>query len=89
MEAKIDNGIKPEEHLGLVGKVVGRYIKDRSPLEDSEEWSDGICGLLKAADKFKPELGFKFSTYAMKCIETEIKSGYLLTGSLGTMSIFG
>ena len=74
METKINN-IKPEEHLGLVGKVVARYIKDRIPLEDSEEWSDGVVGLLRAAERFKPELGFKFSTYAVKLITNEVKSG--------------
>jgi RNA polymerase sigma factor (sigma-70 family) len=44
-------------------------------LEDSEQWGDGLVGLLEAAVSFLPGRGFKFSTFATRCISNEINSG--------------
>lgn len=69
--------IKAEEHLGLVAKLALRYarLKKNERIEDTEEFSDGMVGLAQAIKKFKPELGFQFSTYAFYCIRNSIWSG--------------
>lgn len=48
-------------NLGLVGFFAARH---RGFLDDDELEAAGIEGLLKAVDKFDPERGFLFSTYA-------------------------
>lgn len=48
------------------------------PLEDLVQ--DGICGLFRAIEKFEPERGFKFSTYATWWIDQCIRRSIELTG---------
>ena len=56
-----------ERNLRLVVSVAKRYI-NRGPegqrLDFLDLISEGNGGLIKAVDKFKPSMGFKFSTYA-------------------------
>ena len=56
-----------ERNLRLVVSVAKRYI-GRGPegqrLDFLDLISEGNGGLIKAVDKFKPAMGFKFSTYA-------------------------
>ncbi len=49
-------------NLRLVVSVAKRYMHCGLPLADIIE--EGNLGLIKAVDKFKPEMGFRFSTYA-------------------------
>ena len=46
--------------------------KYEGTLENDEVISSAFVGLVKSAHKFEPGKGFKFSTFATKCIENEI-----------------
>lgn len=62
-----------ENHTGLVKSVALRLA--RAYGEDFEDLMQiGYIGLLKAAERFEPERGLKFSTYAVPMITGEIRS---------------
>lgn len=58
-------------NLGLVGKCASRFIGKGVDYDDL--YSAGCVGLIKAADGFREDLGFAFSTYAVPSILGEIK----------------
>ncbi len=58
-------------NLGLVGSCAMRFIGKGVDYDDL--YSAGCVGLIKAADGFREELGFAFSTYAVPSILGEIK----------------
>ncbi len=57
-------------NLKLVVKIAKRYEYFGVPIIDLIE--EGNIGLMKAVEKFKPELGFRFSTYATWWIKQSV-----------------
>ena len=63
------------DNMGLVYHCLNRmggFFTDRDR-EDAEQ--DGIFGLLRAAQKYDPDTGFRFSTYAHAWIKQSIQRG--------------
>lgn len=67
-------------HLRLVVKVVSKYKGYGLPL--AEMIAEGNIGLLNAVDKFEPDKGFRFSTYALWWIKAAIQKYILCSWSL-------
>ena len=62
-------------HLRLVAKIARGYGGYGLPLADLT--SEGHVGLMQAVERFDPEKGFRFSTYAVWWIKSAIR-GYIL-----------
>jgi RNA polymerase sigma-32 factor len=67
-------------HLRLVIKIANTYKGYGLPLQ--ELISEGNLGLLYAIDKFEPDKGFRFSTYALWWIKAYIQKYILNSWSL-------
>lgn len=67
-------GVRDEivmSNLKLVQKIVNTFEFNSEDL-----FSEGVIGLIKAVDKFDPEKGYKFSTYAYHYIRGQILEYY-------------
>lgn len=62
-----------EQHTGLVKSVAYRLAKSYG-MESEDLVQIGYIGLIKAAQRFEPERGLQFSTYAVPMIMGEIKT---------------
>jgi RNA polymerase sigma-32 factor len=70
-------------HLRLVAKIAGGYRGYGLPLADLI--SEGHVGLMQAIERFEPERGFRFSTYAVWWIKAAIQEYILRSWSLVKM----
>lgn len=69
----VGTAINPEEHLGLVCMVVSKYAPKGVPIEDTEEYADGVLALLTAAERYDYEkYKTEFSTYAVRLIRNAL-----------------
>lgn len=67
-------------HLRLVVKIVSQYKGYGLPV--SEMIAEGNMGLLHAINKFEPDKGFRFSTYAMWWVKASVQKYILNSWSL-------
>ncbi len=67
-------------HLRLVPKIAQKYAGYGVPMADLI--GEGNVGLLQSVDRFKPEKGFRFSTYARWWIKAAMLNFILQTWSL-------
>jgi RNA polymerase sporulation-specific sigma factor len=65
------------KNMGLVFMVAKRmkHLTKNATTDFEDLVSDGVEGLIYALSRFDPERGFRFSSYAYRCI-----SGYMLRG---------
>ena len=70
-------------HLRLVTKIARDYRGYGLPI--SEAISEGNVGLMQAVERFEPEKGFRFATYAMWWIKAAIQEYILRSWSLVKM----
>ena len=74
-------------HLRLVAKIARRYRGYGLPISDVI--SEGNVGLMQAVQRFKPEKGFRFATYAAWWIRAAIQEYILHSWSLVKMGTTG
>ncbi|KAL7491378.1 hypothetical protein ACHAWT_001903 [Skeletonema menzelii] len=72
MEAK---NLLVASNLRMVQRVVNLYIRNGlgSEYNAGDLMQDGTMALIRAAEKYEPERGFRFSTYAMYWIRSAVK----------------
>ena len=70
-------------HLRLVAKIATGYRGYRLPIADLI--SEGHVGLMQAVERFEPEKGFRFATYAKWWIKAAIQEYILRSWSLVKM----
>src|SRR6202163_2936470 len=70
-------------HLRLVTKIAGDYRGYGLPI--CEVISEGNVGLMQAVERFEPEKGFRFATYAVWWIKAAIQEYILRSWSLVKM----
>ncbi len=58
-------------HLGLAHQLARRFANRGEPHDDLVQVAS--IALIKAVDRFEPERGIRFSTFAVKCIVGELK----------------
>jgi RNA polymerase sigma factor (sigma-70 family) len=67
-----------QANLRLVVSVARRFTRSGLPLPDLVQ--DGTIGLIQAVDRFDPDQGCRFSTYAMWWIRQAVTRGIVISG---------
>lgn len=63
---------RAEDNAALVGVALRRYFPQLVGEALQDAYTEGLLGLLGAAERFDPAKGFAFSTYAVTCIHLTI-----------------
>jgi len=87
-QGHIRRGIRAKErfvnaNLRLVANVAGKYhraLNSSLDLHQEDLMQEGMFGLIRAVEKFDPERGYKFSTYAYWWIRQAIVRGMQFNG---------
>jgi len=81
----IEDGVEAKNqlvtsNLRMVQGVVNLYIRNGlgSQYNAADLMQEGIVALIRAAEKFEPSRGFRFSTYAMYWIRAAVKRSQIL-----------
>jgi len=64
-----------ESNLRLVVRVVRKYHLHTKGIDFIDAISEGNIGLIRAVEKYNPDYGFRFSTYAVYWIKQSIERG--------------
>lgn len=89
---KIQAGDRPardqmiKSNLRLVISIAKRYMNLGIPLSDLIE--EGNIGLMRAVDKFDPERGFRFSTYAAWWIKQSVSRSIVDQGKMIRIPVY-
>lgn len=80
LEEAIEDGMRAKNqlvasNLRMVQRVVNLYIRNGlgSEYNAGDLMQDGTVALIRAAEKYEPDRGFRFSTYAMYWIRSAVK----------------
>lgn len=81
----IDEGLEAKNklvtsNLRMVQRVVNLYLRNGlgSQFNAGDMMQDGTLALIRAAEKYEPQRGFRFSTYAMYWIRSSVKRSQIL-----------
>lgn len=77
--AEIDRDAMVLKNLGLVHRAAGRYLG--RGLDRDDLVNEGVVGLMKAVERFDPDRGFRFSTYATYWIHQAMGRAVMKTGT--------
>lgn len=85
----IESGVQAKNRLvlaniGLVQKVVNTYIRNglTAQYNAADMVQQGILGLIRAAEKYEPDRGWRFSTYSMYWIRSAVKEAQVIQSRL-------
>jgi RNA polymerase primary sigma factor len=88
----IDEGLEAKNklvtsNLRMVQSVVNTYIRNglSAHYNAGDMMQEGIVALIRAAEKFEPDRGWKFSTYAMYWIRASVKRSQITQSRIITV----
>lgn len=67
-----------EDNIGLVGWAVSRYarhVPHSGTYSQEDAYQDAVFGLMRAVQKFDPDKGYRFATYARFWLQQSISRG--------------
>jgi RNA polymerase nonessential primary-like sigma factor len=89
MQQVLDRGLQARNllvtsNLRLVQSHVNKYIRNglSSNYNTGDMMQDGMLALIRAAEKFEPDQGWRFSTYAMYWIRSKMKRSQLMQSQI-------